>query len=64
MKKKLPSKVCPKCKRNFNWRKNGHLIGIKLNTVQKNAHLTKFLNNFWNIIFKIKKPFITILPCK
>ena len=25
MKKKLPSKVCPKCKRNFNWRKKWSL---------------------------------------
>ena len=64
MKKNYQVKYVQNVKEILIGEKNGHLIGIKLNTVQKNAHLTKFLNNFWNIIFKIKKSFITILPCK
>ena len=44
-KQNLPKKTCFKCKRPFFGEKNGNLIGIELNIVQKNARINKDHNN-------------------
>ena len=41
MKKKLPSKLCPKCKRNFNWRKKWALNWHKVKYCSKKCSSNK-----------------------